>query len=226
MSERRARDEREKSARRRQLLDAAADRLDRLGYGAATMSEIAVAAGLAKGTTYLYFRSKEALFLELLLEALEEWCVAALAEIEALRDDRAERVAARLAATVSARGRFVALLPLRHPVLEQGAASEEVERHQRLQLEALAPLALALEERLPTLGLGGGSAFLLRFLALATGSAGLAGGASPERRALGERPETARLARDFETELAECSAALLRGWRPPAPPASATDETS
>jgi len=226
VSGRRARDEREKEARRRQLLDAAAERLDRLGYGAATMAEIADAAGLAKGTTYLYFRSKEALFLDLLLEAIAEWCEAALAETAALRDDRAGTIAARLAASIGSRARLVALLPLRHPVLERGASRAEVERHERLQLEALGPLALALEERLPALGLGGGSAFLLRFLALAAGSAGLADAESAERRALGERPETARLARDFEAELAACAAALLRGWRATESSASAADEAS
>ena len=65
MTTRRARDTAAKLSRRRQLLEAAAACLDAAGYAATTMSEIAIAAGLAKGTTYLYFRSKEELFLEL-----------------------------------------------------------------------------------------------------------------------------------------------------------------
>lgn len=213
MSGRRARGVEEKRARRRQLLDAAGERLDRAGFAATTMAEVAESAGLAKGTTYLYFRSKEALFLELLLEAVAEWSGRAAAELVALRDDRAEALAALLARSVAARPRLAALLPLRHPVLEQGAAPDEVERFERLQLEALGPLALGLEERSPALGLGGGLGLLMRFLALAAGLAGLAAAESPTRRAVEARPEAARLARAYEAELAESVAALLRGWR-------------
>lgn len=213
MSGRRARGAEEKRARRRQLLAAAGERLDRAGFAATTMAEVAETAGLAKGTTYLYFRSKEALFLELLLEAVSEWSEAAAAELVVLRDDRAEALAALLARSVAARPRLVTLLPLRHPVLEQGADREQVERFERLQLEALGPLALGLEERSPALGLGGGLELLLRFLALAAGLAGLAGAESVTRRAVAARPEAARLARAYEGELAESVAALLRGWR-------------
>ena len=77
----RARDEQAKRTRRRQLLAAAAGRLDAAGYAATTMAEVAAAAGLAKGTTYLYFRSKEELFLELLLEELGAWVEVAAAEV-------------------------------------------------------------------------------------------------------------------------------------------------
>ena len=77
----RARDEESKRTRRSQLLAAAAGRLDAAGYAATTMAEVAAAAGLAKGTTYLYFRSKEELFLELLLEELGAWVEVAAAEV-------------------------------------------------------------------------------------------------------------------------------------------------
>ena len=51
----RARDAATKATRRRQLLAAAVARLDAAGYAAITMAEVAAAAGLAKGTTYLAF---------------------------------------------------------------------------------------------------------------------------------------------------------------------------
>src|SRR5690348_8330446 len=41
-----------------QILDAAAEVLLSKGLNATTVDEIAAAAGLAKGTTYLYFKSK------------------------------------------------------------------------------------------------------------------------------------------------------------------------
>lgn len=102
MTTRRARDTAAKLSRRRQLLEAAAACLDAAGYAATTMSEIAIAAGLAKGTTYLYFRSKEELFLELLLEELEDWAAAAetgLDEAEAASRAEKKEAAEKEAAT-------------------------------------------------------------------------------------------------------------------------------
>jgi TetR/AcrR family transcriptional regulator, transcriptional repressor for nem operon len=47
--------------RREQLLDAAENVLLRQGLSASTIADVAAAAGVAKGTVYLYFESKDAL---------------------------------------------------------------------------------------------------------------------------------------------------------------------
>jgi AcrR family transcriptional regulator len=51
------------------VLDAAADLLVRWGYQRVTIDEIARHAGIGKGTVYLHFRTKDALFLTVLLRA-------------------------------------------------------------------------------------------------------------------------------------------------------------
>jgi AcrR family transcriptional regulator len=58
-----------RAARRDQILAAAAGCFARAGYHATTMAGIAGAAGVSKGTPYLYFPGKEALFVAL----YEEW---------------------------------------------------------------------------------------------------------------------------------------------------------
>ncbi len=58
-----------RAARRDQILAGALACFARSGYHATVMSDVAVEAGVSKGTTYLYFPSKEALFLAL----YEEW---------------------------------------------------------------------------------------------------------------------------------------------------------
>jgi AcrR family transcriptional regulator len=73
--------------RRADLLEAARRVLQERGYGRATVDDIVSAAGVAKGTFYLYFESKEAL-----LDALrEEFSRIVDEKLEALRipDDRA-----------------------------------------------------------------------------------------------------------------------------------------
>ena len=49
------------------VLDAAADLLVRWGYQRVTIDDVARHAGIGKGTVYLHFRTKEALFLTVLL---------------------------------------------------------------------------------------------------------------------------------------------------------------
>ena len=56
-------------ARREQIIVAALACFARAGYHATTMADIAEQAGVSKGTPYLYFPGKEALFLAL----HEEW---------------------------------------------------------------------------------------------------------------------------------------------------------
>lgn len=51
------------------VLDTAADLLVRWGYQRVTIDEIARQAGIGKGTVYLHFRTKDALFLTVLLRA-------------------------------------------------------------------------------------------------------------------------------------------------------------
>ena len=63
--------EREKEQRRRDILDAARRCFWKQGYTQATMPQIARAAELAPGTLYLYFPSKSALYVELLVEGYD-----------------------------------------------------------------------------------------------------------------------------------------------------------
>jgi AcrR family transcriptional regulator len=58
-----------RAARRDQIIAAAAECFARSGYHVTTMADIAETAGVSKGTPYLYFPGKEALFIAL----YEEW---------------------------------------------------------------------------------------------------------------------------------------------------------
>ena len=64
----RARSVEAKLARREQILSAAVELLAHERYEQLTMASVARAAGLAKGTPYLYWRTKEELFLAALQE--------------------------------------------------------------------------------------------------------------------------------------------------------------
>lgn len=67
------------SPRMERVLDTAADLLVRWGYQRVTIDDVARHAGIGKGTVYLHFRNKEALFLTVLLRAQHQ-VVASMAE--------------------------------------------------------------------------------------------------------------------------------------------------
>lgn len=67
-----------RAARRDQILAAALECFSRCGYHATAMSDVAAQAGVSKGTPYLYFASKETLFLAL----YEQWDCGLVARVQ------------------------------------------------------------------------------------------------------------------------------------------------
>jgi AcrR family transcriptional regulator len=68
--------------RREAILAAALDEFSSQGFAAARLEDVAKRAGVAKGTIYLYFRDKEALFQDLIRAMLTP----VVGSVEALRD--------------------------------------------------------------------------------------------------------------------------------------------
>lgn len=69
--------------KRQLILEAAADIFAASGFHQATIEQIAEAAGVGKGTVYLYFKSKQGLFDALLLESLRRVLQQTKAVVEA-----------------------------------------------------------------------------------------------------------------------------------------------
>jgi AcrR family transcriptional regulator len=82
------------AARLERVLDVAADLLVRLGYRRVTIEDVARQAGIGKGTVYLHFPTKEALFLAVLLRIHHGVTARMVARMEA---DPAEVLPSRVA---------------------------------------------------------------------------------------------------------------------------------
>ena len=218
---RRARAPEDKLARREEILAQASTLFDaRNGcLHDLTMDSLARQAGLAKGTIYLYFHTKEEIFLALVLDELEAWLSALLADLDQAPPSRSEpeRAADQFASAVlrslRPRPRLLRLLGLLHPVLEQNLAADIIVDFKQRLARLLAGPAAALEARLPALQEGDGLRFVVRLHALVVGL-GLTTRPPPRvAQALAEAG-LGHLQLDFETELQATVAALLRGWTP------------
>lgn len=88
----RARTAKEKDLRRESLLDAALELLLSRQGTLPTVSAIAAKAGVAKGTAYIYFDSKEAIYMSLLESQLHEWLSEIRQHLRFIRGDARDGV--------------------------------------------------------------------------------------------------------------------------------------
>lgn len=215
---RRARSDEEKRERREAILDTAlAMYAEQPSFAAFTMAALGERAGVAKGTLYLYFRTKEELFLALAERFLAEW----FAEVEgrlarAAEAWTAERAAAALLESLRGREVLARLLSILGTILEHNVEFEAALRFKReLHARAFATGRL-LEARLPWLVPGQGARLLLYLHALVVGLWQMAE-PSPVVARIMAAPELEPARIDFERDLAVTLGAMLRGLETAAP---------
>ena len=163
----RARDPAAKLTRRNRLLYAAAELFSATPYDDLTVAEIARHAGVAKGTFYLYFTTKDELFLRLVEAELAAWMTALGACLDAAEGP--EQVAAVIAAETGHRTELLRLLTVLHACVEPRVGATALEASRLAVANAMAPVATRLEAAVPTLGPGAGGAVLRCLVALIVG---------------------------------------------------------
>lgn len=212
----RARRQEDKEARRRTIIDAAVGLISERRFAEVKMSDIARAAGLAKGTVFLYFPTKETLFLDILEELLEDW----LSDVDAALDQgkgrwTSTRVARIFTESLTSRPLFVRLLGLVTSVLEQNITVERMIAFKRRLRALLEATGSRLERRLDHLAEGEGSRVLMYVYAVVVGvdqmtNPGAIALQALEQMAL-EPVALEQVALDFETELSTLLGAVLCG---------------
>lgn len=208
----RARREEDKDERRKALLDAARSLFEEQSYQHVKVADVAARAGFAKGTVFVYYPTKEALFLALCEHHLGAWMDALAAELEQARGRiGAPRAAKILAGSLAAEPTLVRLLALLGSVLEQEADVARIAAFKTRLVEGLARSGALLERKVATLPEGEGAHLLVRTYALVVGLHSLCEPSSNARRAIDENPHLGALRFDFEGELESALRLMLRG---------------
>lgn len=198
----RARTEAARDDRRDAILGAAEALLRRDGFEAVTVARVAEAAGLAKGTTYLYFRTREEVFLALFVRRLDAWA-------EALVAAPMPTPEALTAAVVEASARdetFLALLARLGAVIEQNLAREAFYEAKRAMGAAFGRVTARLGAELG-LEAEGTQRLGLAVMAVLTGAAQACAARVPDDPAMPEDVREALALGDFRT-LAEAGIGL------------------
>ena len=116
----RARSAEQKALRRQAVLEAAEAYFLEVGYEAFSMAQLAKKAGLVKGTLYLYFKTREELFLTLYEQSLMRWSQVFISHLSNAMTSRA--YAQTLFTTAQADGAFLPLLIRLEHVIEHNVS--------------------------------------------------------------------------------------------------------
>jgi AcrR family transcriptional regulator len=169
----RARKREDKQARRNAILQAARVELTAVRFQALQMAQVARRAGLAKGTLYLYFDTKEALALALCEELLGGWFDGLDAAIDGARRLPPRRLAELMIEGMLRRPPLGALLGVLQATLEHNVPLAGARRFQQMLLVRVAGTGGRLERHLGARA-GSGARALLVAHALVVGLGGMA----------------------------------------------------
>jgi AcrR family transcriptional regulator len=175
------------------------------------MNAIAADAGVTKGTLYLYFPTKEHLFLALLDEDLAVWFDAVESAFGADGSWTPERTIDALAESLLAQPLLTRLLAILEGVLERNIDLETAIVFKERLLDRTQHTATLLERCLPQLGAGNGLLVLLHVRALLVGLQLMCEPSPTIVEAFAARPGLAPFQLDFATHVRTGIAAILRG---------------
>jgi TetR/AcrR family transcriptional regulator len=176
-----------------------------------TMSTIATGAGLAKGTLYLYFRTREEIFLALFARELRAW----LASFKAAADELASPDAALnwIAASLADRTELLRLGALLHSVLELNLSTDAA-RTFKLEFDSgLSGAAPAFASALGLRDVDSGRLFLRWLQVCTVGIAQMAFPSAVVKTAIAEEPRLTHMLIDFKAELRRMLGALVSGMQ-------------
>lgn len=209
---RRAVREDQKLARRQHILDTAWALFQEQDYEQVNMIDVAKGAGLAKGTLYLYFKTKEELFLAILSEQFEAW----FDDIDTfLQSDvtplNAAEFSEQLTETLVKRPFLIRLFALLHPILERNVKPDAALQFKVMLINRVSQTGTHLETRLPFLKPGQGPQLQLQIYAIILGLQQMADPAPVVCSLVDDHPTLQSLIIDFPSTFTATVTTLIIG---------------
>ncbi len=213
----RARTLEDKDLRRSHLLHAAAELFAQTDFHGVTIADMAHKAGVAKGTAYLYFSSKQSVFLALVQAELTEWELALSGALKALPSQRAaDAVPQTIARTLAQRSTLRRLLVLLHSVIEPSLDFESAHNFKVFLRDLVARLSENLAIHIPGLMQAQAAILVMQIHALVISVTQLSSPPHTIAQVLEKDASLQLMKIEFEPFLAHTLATLLRGTVPAA----------
>lgn len=167
----RARQPAQKEQRREAILDAGWALFKEIGYTAISMNRVAQTAGLAKGTLYLYFKTKEELFLAILTDWFPTFFDALNRLVQEMPPDLStEQIAARFATFLADNLTELHLMSMAPGILEHNTGEDAIRRFKETTLFHVARSGQIMEDLIPFLSAGRGPQLVLDMYVIIVGA--------------------------------------------------------
>ena len=208
----RARSSQDKDLRRGDLVRAASELFLQSDFDGVTVAKVAQRAGVAKGTAYLYFNCKEAVFLEMVQSELLMWeedLNTSLSPISV--EAAAHALPLVIAQTLARRPTLGRLLVLLHPVIEPSLDIDTARSFKEFLRDLVMRISTLLISKLPALGESAAATLILQIHALVISVTQLAHPPQVIATVLDQDPSLRPMRIAFEPFMAQTLSALLRG---------------
>ena len=207
----RARQPEQKAQRRAAIINAADALLEPGSYELPSAAQIAVKAGLAKGTLYLYFTTKEEIYLALLGEGYERWAEQVMGGLSEEWPNLSHFLR-RYIAFCEANPKTMFLACMGPVILERNVSEESAFAFKKGLADATREVSELLSAGFPPLSVDQARKLFLHMLVLTTG---LWQQTHPPEalRGVSARDELKAIRLDFEKDLYAALDALWKGYR-------------
>ncbi len=213
---RRARSAEQKSERLQEILSAAEVLLQEKSFHRINIADVAKKAGMAKGTVFLYFKTKEELFFRIASKEFEKWFDAmdrlfTEASSGRLKPSK-DKVLKTLRHILAQQPLLPRLSAILHIVLEQNIGYKEALEFKRMLSKRLSGTGALLEKCLPYFKPGQGVTFLFWMYALVIGFTHIAEPAPVMKKIFEKEPELRTMQIDFGQSCFDALGVILDGW--------------
>jgi AcrR family transcriptional regulator len=205
----RARSPGDKDLRRAALVAAATQLFAISDFDAVTVARVAEQAGVAKGTAYLYFATKETLFLELVREALAHWLVELTQRLSRTRS--AQAVPLAIAKSLAEQRDLRRLLVLLHSVIEPHIDEAAARSFKIFMRDLLGDISTLIMLKIPGLTRADAATLVLQTHALVISLTQLAEPPAVIAKVMAADPSLQPMQIEFEPFLAQTLRLLTRG---------------
>ena len=208
----RARSKEQKNRRRDTIVACALKLFEIKTFQQISVADVAKCAGIAKGTFFLYFKTKEELFFSIIKREFRSWLDDMDSMFTEKRNLTKDELLALIAKVLNNRYLFAKLIALQYTVLEHNVEYSDVLAFKQMMHERLSRTGHILEECSPIINQGQGFHLLMWMYAMVIGLIQMAEPSPVLQRIYAKERGMSRFQVNFSEEYFTMLGAILDGW--------------
>jgi AcrR family transcriptional regulator len=209
----RARSTKQKGERREAIVAATLKLFETKTFQQIGVADVARRAGIAKGTFFLYFSTKEELFFHISREEFRRWLDDMDATFGEKKNLSKSELLTILMDVLKRHYLLAKLIALQHSILEHNVDYGDVAEHKRMMIERIIRTGGILERCSPSIPPGRGFRLLMWMSAMVIGLFQLSEPAPVLKRVYSKEPGTDKFRIDFGKEYFEMLGTILDGLK-------------